>query len=212
MFFIRYILLLVLLAIGIFCYFRMEKSLVVKFLCSALVFTYGVSGALGAADNSAFRFLLAGGLLCCVIGDVAIAYSFTSGMAVFAAAHICFIAGFITAGLFSRPAVPLLVFAILIAPVLFAVLKFNFIKMELRTAVCLYAALLSFMASLAVYAPALRGFTCWSVTLALGSVLFLVSDALLAVMTSGRAENIIDYISLPAYYLAISMFAHNINL
>ena len=106
MFTIKYIMILALLSIGLFVYFTRGKPLVIKTLCSALVFVYALSGAL-AFDYSIFQFLITGGLLCCLIGDVMISISFITGMAAFAVAHIHFIIAFITAGLFSSPTAPL---------------------------------------------------------------------------------------------------------
>ena len=207
----KFAMLVLMLAVGIYFYFTMKNSLLIKALCSTAVFTYALSGAFGVSGNPVFRFLMAGGLLCCLIGDIVISFSFISGMAAFAAAHVCFITGFIMLGLFSPPGAPLGIFFILFITALYAILKLNMVKMELKTAACIYAALLTFMTSVAVCAPARCGLSTWSAALALGSVLFLASDTLLALMTTGKHSEVLDYISLPAYYLAISLFAQSVN-
>ena len=212
MFIIKYLLLLTILAIGLLYYFKKGKPLAIKALCSLLVFIYAFSGSFSVSSNSAFRLFIVGGLLCCLVGDVVISNSFISGMVVFASAHICFIAGFIFVGLFFPPTMPLFVFIVLITAAFYAILKLNLIKTELKTAACLYAIIISFMTSLAVCAPMRYGLTAWSVSLSFGSVFFLVSDILLGLMTSGRVKDKMDYISLPVYYLATSLFAQSVVL
>ena len=213
---IIFIMLLAIQAVGIFFYFKRGKPLAVKFLCSFLVFTYALSGVFIAGFHSAFPLLMVCGLLCCMIGDVFISFSFIWGMAAFAAAHICFIAGYIKAGLFTAmPIAQLIVFILLIAPFLYAILKLKLIKGELRFAACIYAALITFMTSLAVCSPALYGAVMvfsWASAIALGSVLFLLSDFMLGLMVSGRESNKLDYISLSFYYMAISLFGLSVNI
>lgn len=209
---VKYILLLALLAIGVFFYFKKGKPLIIKALCSTLVFAYAISGALGGAGNPAFRFLLVGGLLCCLIGDIAINFSLIAGMAVFAAAHICFIAGFITAGFLAPPAAPLTAFAILCGLTLFTIFKLKMAAKEILPAACVYSVLITFMVSLAVCSPARYGGAAFTLSLASGSVLFMASDILLAIVTSAKGGNKLDYISLSTYYLATSLFAFSLNI
>ena len=207
---VKYILLLVSLTIGIFFYFKKNKSLTIKILCSAIVFIYALLGVFGISDYSTLRFLLIIGLLFCLIGDLAITFSLAVGMAVFAVAHICFISGFLTTGFFSPTIVPLIVFLILITAVLSITFKLHLAKKEIVPIACIYSALISFMTALAVCLPMHYGFR--FLILAFGSVFFIISDMLLAIISSGRKYNKMDYVSFSAYYLAISLLAQGVNV
>ena len=208
----KLMLILALLGIGMFLYFYKGKPLSIKIICSAIVFTYAISGALGASDNVNFRLLMSGGLLFCMIGDAAIYYSFKSGAAAFAVAHIIFIAAFFAVGLYSPP-LTLLIFFLIIVIILIGVTITKFdIKGEFGSYVYFYIALLSFMTSLALCAPLIFGLTTWPITLAIGAVCFFVSDVLLVLVATGTVSKRINYISLPTYFLAISLFAHIVNI
>ena len=209
---VKLILIIALLGVGLFLYFYKGKPLSIKIICSAIVFTYAISGALGASDDVTFRLLMSSGLLFCMIGDAAIYYSFKSGAKGFAVAHLFFIAAFFVIGLYSLPLTSLIFFFIILVTVITAIIsKFN-IKGELGSYVYFYIALLSFMTTLALSAPIIYGLTAWSITLAIGAICFFISDVLLALVASGTLSKRVNYISLPTYYLAICLFAHIVNI
>ena len=208
---VKLILVLALLGVGLFLYFYKEKPLSIKIICSAIVFTYALSGALGASDDISFRLLMSGGLFFCMIGDTAIYYSLKSGALGFAVAHLFFIVAFFTVGLYSLPLTSLIFFLIMLAFLIaVTIVKFNI--NELGSFVYFYTAIVSFMTTLAICAPIIYGLTAWSITLAIGAVCFLVSDILLALIAAGHISKKTSYISLPTYYLAISLFAHTVNI
>jgi len=209
---VKLILVLALLGVGLFLYFYKGKPLSIKIICSAIVFTYALSGALGASDDIAFRLLMSGGLFFCMIGDTAIYYSFKSGAVGFAVAHLFFIVAFFVVGLY-LPTLTLRIFLLIIMIIMIAgtITKFD-IKNKLGFYVYFYTTIVSFMTTLALCAPIKYGLTEWSVTLAIGAICFLVSDILLAFIASGMLSKRINYISLPTYFLAISLLAHSVNI
>ena len=208
----KLLLILALLGVGLFLYFYKEKPLSIKIICSAIVFTYAISGALGASDNAAFKLLMSIGLFFCMIGDAAIYYSFKSGAVGFAVAHIFFVAAFFVGGLY-LPTYTSRIFLLIIMIIMLVgtIIKFD-IKNKLGFYVYCYTAIVSFMTALALCAPIKYGLTAWTMTLAIGAVCFLISDILLALMASDILSKRINYISLPIYYLAICLLAHSVNI
>ena len=137
-------------------------------------------------------------LLFCLGGDFFLELPdlFVVGMASFALAHVCFIALFIARGAGPRLArQPFLVAVLALAAVALVVLVWNGIDDPVvRVAVPVYALLLSGTAATALVLDRRAG---------IGAVLFLVSDAIIALTEFGRIDpNVVTRLAIMVLYLA----------
>ena len=140
---------------------------------------------------ASFAMLIMMGLICGLIGDIVldlkIMYKESSslyqhgGMVAFLAGHLFYLAALIIYFGFNwLPLVIAVVLAVIIGLVSKFILKFNFAEHTIDTYA--YSFFLSYMMTQACYAAITQGFTTCTVLLAVGAILFLLSDLVL-VMT-----------------------------
>ena len=150
------------------------------------------------SENTLFLGLLSAGLLLCVIADWVIEFRLMPGAALFGCAHLCFIAAFALrcGGAASWPCL------ILLTGTLMGL--FLYVQSKGKSSIpalpfAAYIALICLMASIAVKCGA------W---FAVGSLLFVVSDALLGLRLFGKIK--IPHsgaLVMATYYLALYLFA-----
>jgi len=138
-----------------------------------------------------FAMLIVMGLVCGLIGDILldlkVMYSGSSslyqhgGMVAFLVGHLFYLAALIIYFGFSwLPAVLALILAVIIVCVSKFILKFNFAEHTVDT--WAYSFFLSYMMTQACYAAITQGYTACTVLLALGAILFLLSDLVLVMV------------------------------
>jgi len=176
--------------------------LVSKPLTMALIITVALIAE--APGPAAYKTLILAGLLCSLIGDIALMFPekwFTAGLAAFLAAHVFYILAFrpgpgrpVSTGML----VPFVVFGLLMFRILAPSLG------RLKLPVLVYIAAITVMAALAAGRFVERGGTRPLLAFA-GAVLFLVSDSVLAydrfVKNFGPAQAIILGTYFPAQLL-----------
>ncbi len=137
--------------------------------------------ALVPASGGAYIPLIAGGLAFALLGDILLMLPeerFVLGIASFAATHVLYLAAFIAAAgiaLINLSAIPLIIFATLMARFLWPG-----VGKSLRIPILAYVVLITVMTAQAIGA-ALESESTGLVIAALGAVLFLASDSMLAV-------------------------------
>ena len=140
---------------------------------------------------ASFAMLIMMGLICGLIGDIVldlkIMYKESSslyqhgGMVAFLVGHLFYLAALVIYFGFNwLPLVIAVVLAVIIGLVSKFILKFNFAEHTINTYA--YSFFLSYMLTQACYAAITQGFTTCTVLLAVGAILFLLSDLVL-VMT-----------------------------
>ena len=185
------------LALTFFLIFRDRngsvKALLLKTITSFLFISVAFASFMVNSGQgvSTFAMLIMMGLICGLIGDILldlkIMYKKSSslyqhgGMVAFLAGHLFYLSALIIYFGFNWiPVVIALVLAIIIACVSKFILKFNFAEHTIDTYA--YSFILSYMMTQASYAAITQGFTACTVLLAMGAILFLLSDLVL-VMT-----------------------------
>lgn len=162
---------------------------VTSFLFISVAFaSFMVNPSQGVAT---FAMLIMMGLICGLIGDILldlkVMYKGSSslyqhgGMVAFLLGHLFYLTALIIYFGFNWiPVVIALVLAIIVACVSKFILKFNFAEHTVDTYA--YSFILSYMMTQACYAAITQGYTVCTVLLAVGAILFLLSDLVL-VMT-----------------------------
>lgn len=156
-------------------------------------------------EESRVSWLIAAGTILCMAADALLEVHFVTGAAVFAAAHVCFIAGFFC---LAPPAWYTFVLFCCVYAVLFAVLRHYIRKLgKLAVSGALYVAFLCAMFSMAgtvfLAHPGLAGGAA-----ALGGSAFVASDTILAVnLLSEKNSRKLDKILLVLYYGAVYLLA-----
>ena len=150
--------------------------------------------------DDAYRWLVVGGLVCSMVGDVWLLFPqhFRRGLASFLVAHLFYIAAFSRGGL---PGVP--TWFLLVPFVLASAVMLGWLWPHLgheRAAVMVYIAVLAVMG----WAAATRAWTHapGGSLAALGAVVFMVSDGTLAVDHFARPFRAADGIVMVTYYTA----------
>jgi len=169
------------------------EALLFKTLTSFLFITVAFTSFMVNPDQgvATFAMLIMMGLICGLIGDIVldlkIMYKVSSslyqhgGMVAFLVGHLYYLAALIIYFGFNwMPVVIALVLAVIIGLVSKFILKFNFAEHSISTYA--YSFFLSYMMTQACYAAITQGFTTCTVLLAVGAILFLLSDLVL-VMT-----------------------------
>lgn len=172
-------------AVCIVNYFYQAKGLPfsLKWKCSAVFAVLAVVNLIYllvvGSCNMLFCSMMAAGALLAFCGDVLIHTEFIKGAAVFAAGHLCFAAAYYT---LQKPR--LLDFILggvlfLCAAALLAFYpRFSFGGNEIKAACFAYALIISFMLGKAISCAVLSPSAC-TVLVAVGSLLFFISDAML---------------------------------
>jgi len=153
------------------------------------------------ASGSVFGWLLAAGLACSLVGDCLLMFPgyFVPGLIAFLAAHLCYIALFKQEmGWLPRPRVLLLTLGFGAAMYAFI---FPGLSPLLRVAVAAYVIVIALMAAQAVgRALVLRDRSSWAV--ALGALVFMLSDSLLATNKFALPLPMAQFWILATYYVA----------
>lgn len=180
-------------------------SLTFKGLCTLIAVLLCFAGAL--RSGTAFSWWMTAGLFVCMAADIAIGIQFIAGVFVFLIGHLCYITAFLSLAPYSSWS--LLVFAAVLA------LAFGLFRKTLDKAgnakipLCVYAAVISAMLSIAVLLPVTLGRN--GLIPAAGAVLFVLSDMLLARNMYIRMTRLSDAFCLTCYYagqylLALGVF------
>jgi uncharacterized membrane protein YhhN len=169
------------------------KALLLKTIASFFFIAVAFASFMVNSSQSVaiFFMLIMMGLICGLIGDILldlkIMYKESSslyhhgGMVAFLVGHLFYLTALIIYFGFNWiPLVIALVLAIIIACVSKFILKFNFAEHTVNTYA--YSFTLSYMMTQACYAAITQGFTASTILLAVGAILFLLSDLVL-VMT-----------------------------
>ena len=155
---------------------------------------------------SIFIFL---GLISSMLGDILITGSFITGAALFGVGHLMYLIAYFTLAKISSKDV-IFSASIFAAVALFMAIypSFNFGGLDI---VCYgYALIISCMVGKALGNHAKLKNTL-SLVIAIGSVLFALSDVMLLFYVFGGAAKIVDYICICAYYPAQSLLAYSIS-
>lgn len=158
--------------------------------------------------NLAFPLLLAAGLLLAMMGDILLGRNFILGAGLFAAGHILY-----AAAMYSRQKFAWLdaVMSVVMFLIALAILTFtpnlNFANPMHRIVCYVYAVIISLMAGKAV-AGFLRARTLVNSLLALGSVMFFLSDVMLLLSWFAGAGRWADTICLYTYFPGQGILAH----
>ena len=157
----------------------------------------------GAVVHGGSTWLCAAAITLCAVADVALEKKFLVGMAIFAAAHVCFILWMLSV----KPlgAAQLIAWAALLCVV--AVLLYSWRKMigDMMIPYACYAVLLSLMGACAIGVAA-KG-TLAGILAAVGGLAFVASDALVCkglIMSVGKSHH---WITMGLYYSAQLFFA-----
>ena len=156
----------------------------------------------------AFAILMFIGLVSSMLGDILITGNFIIGAALFGVGHLMYLIGYFT---LSRISWNDVAFggAIFVAVAMFMAFypSFNFGGLDV---VCYgYAFIISCMVGKAI-GNHLKLRSTLTLVLALGSVLFALSDVMLLFYVFGAAPKIIDYVCICAYYPAQCLLAYSI--
>ena len=182
-------------ALALFLVYRDRRGSIRALLCKTVTSFMFISAAVASfmatpdPGVAAFAMLITMGLVCGLIGDILldlkIVYRESSslyqhgGMVAFIAGHVFYLAALIMYFGFSWiPLVVGLVLAMAIVGVSKFVLKFNFAEHTIDTYV--YSFVLAYMMAQACYAAVTQGFAASTVLLAVGAILFLLSDLVLS--------------------------------
>lgn len=186
-----------------------KGSLVFK--ASATCMAVANCGSGLVAGNRGFSdWMIFAGLLFCVLADVLLELEFLWGVVAFGIAHLCFIAGIYR---IEGIRIGSILGMIGIYAVLFCIFRRGLPKLgKLKIPILIYAAVLSFMVSMAVSAafivPGRSRFF-----LAAGACAFLVSDSLIAVRTIEKKQSLLmGAVLLVLYYGAVYMFGMSVYM
>jgi uncharacterized membrane protein YhhN len=152
------------------------------------------------------------GLLFSLAGDVWLMLPgnrFLYGLVSFLLAHLCYIFAFLTgssANGFPWPVIPLALIGAIILIYLWPALSAS-----LRGAVSLYVAVIVVMAALAV-SRAMAGFSIDTLSAAIGALLFMASDAILAINRFRRPFHLAQAAVLGSYFAGQLMIALSVGL
>ncbi|MBE6822464.1 lysoplasmalogenase family protein [Caproiciproducens sp. LBM24188] len=149
-------------------------------------------------------WLLFTGIFLCMAADVVIGIRFEAGTLVFLVAQLCLIAYYFTLAPFHWVSI-LLFFGILILEALILKPSFSY---PLNRLICCgaYALALAFMVSMALLLP-FSVYLSGTILLAVGAVLFLISDTMLAQNTFGKPVQWRDRLLMAFYYSAVYLMA-----
>ncbi len=192
-----------------------------KALASIFFVLYGLTALvwqliIRAGKTDAFTLLILSGLALGAAGDILLEMSgktpglFAFGGAAFAAGHLLYVAGFLTAYPGSAPAAA--VAGVLLAAAITLSLCLSLgITGKIRYALAAYAFVLSFMTSCAVITAAVTRDARF-MRIAPGAVLFLASDVLLAVnMFSKKKRKAVGTVCLICYYAGQLLIASGLH-
>lgn len=198
-----------------------RKSTSRKALASIFFFLYGLTALvwqliIRAGKTDAFTLLILAGLALGAAGDVLLEMSgkkprlFMFGGAAFAAGHLFYVAGFLSAYPGAAPAAAAAGVLIAAAITLSLCLSLG-ITGKKRYAIAVYAFVLSFMACCAVITAAVTRDPRF-MPIAPGAVLFLASDILLAVnMFSKKKRKAVGTVCLICYYAGQLLIASGLH-
>jgi uncharacterized membrane protein YhhN len=157
-----------------------ELHRVFKPLAMVLAIVFVVTRGAWAGGSASFSLKLVAALVLCLVGDVLLMLEglFIPGLVSFLAAHLCYLALF-RQGVRWFPSGRMLAATLAAAAILYVIL-FPHLGPVLKVAVAAYALVIALMAAQAIgRALVLRDAA--AVAVAAGSVLFMLSDALLAI-------------------------------
>lgn len=183
-------------------------SVVFKCAATAAAVVLAVFGAI--VQNNGHAWLLCAGLAVCAVADGVISASFLAGLFCFLGAHILLIASFLTASPFRPLSVLLFAFGMVVLIVVLRTLRRNGIKNKMIAPGAAYFTVILCMVSLAVpiaYTTEIRNGVPEGLFAAVGALLFMASDILLARNSLIRYSRRNDIISLSVYYLGIYFLA-----
>ena len=186
-------------------------SFVLKCVCSALFATLGVINLVWAqkkkAEDIAFYRLQSAALILAMLGDILIGVNFILGAATFALGHIVFIMSYSTITKFR--AKDLLIGIVLFIPAGSFVLfypRFDFGGQVLRIVCVLYALIISMMLAKAI-GNYLKSRNKVNTCVLFGSILFFISDIMLALNRFASVGKWASHACMGTYYPALCLLA-----
>lgn len=186
-------------------FYRMKKPLRVlpKCAATAVCAATAAAGLLNSGENP-LQSLLFWGIVACAVGDGLLEFHFLSGMAAFGLGHVLLIGEL--ARLSGRiDGIMLGLWVLAYVCLLYAFRKDLRAMSGNKAPFLLYPALLLAMAAIAVTLPWKIGWDALSV--AVGGVLFAVSDAMVAKGFFGKLSPAMDRLALALYYAAVYLLA-----
>jgi uncharacterized membrane protein YhhN len=164
-----------------------------------------------SAPNSRYKFWVVIGFVFALMGDIFLMLpsdQFIAGLICFLITHICYISAFLSDSKFGHPLRPYISLAIVVF-LIFTSLSHN-IESAMRIPVAIYTAALCFMTSQAI-ARNSQHHSKSSLLAAIGAVLFLISDTLLAYDRFVFVFRFSDAMILSTYYAAQYLIALSAN-
>ncbi len=190
--------------------FRQKNGLSIVFKCAATAVAV-VLAVLGALyQNNGHTWLLCAGLAVCAVADGVICASFLAGLCCFLCAHFLLIASFLAAAPIRPVSVVLLALGLAILFAVLRTLRKNGVVSKMIMPGAAYFAVILCMVSLAVpfaYTSDIRNGVPEGLFAAVGALLFMASDILLAGNSLMRYSRRNDIVSLSVYYLGIYSLA-----
>ncbi len=193
-----------------------------KMLCAGMYFCTGLLAAIAGSTITLYTALLLAGLLFGVLGDFFLSYRnekyFLLGVIFFALGHVVYSIAFLTAGEYKALPyiIPVAVFAVVSALVLFAVAKAKLSLGKLQLPLLIYAAVLFFFFACAVTKGVLAckaGNFFFGLVLIAGALLFIASDLMLGVQIGGvKLPKLLRHAVSYTYFPAQTLFALSIFL
>lgn len=176
-------------------------QLLLKLLPMCLVITYAF---LNGTTSPIRKWILAG-LLFCMVGDALILYSFVAGLAAFLIGHVLYTTGFLKVGKLSKRktllVIPIALYAIIIGREIVQSLLDGG-NQSLAVPVIGYIAIISFMAWTAMMTG-----NKWAI---IGSLLFVMSDSILAWNKFVYEIPLSHMLIMGTYYAAQFFIAHSL--
>lgn len=186
-----------------------KGSLVFKALATSMA-VFNCASGLTTGDRVLSDWLIFVGLLFCVLADVLLELEFLWGVIAFGMAHLFFIAGIYQV---EGIKIGCIIGMVVIYGVLFLIFRKGLSRLgKLKIPILIYAAVLSFMVSMAVNAAMIApGRSRYM--LAAGACAFLLSDSLIAVRTIEKKQSLLlGAVLLVLYYSAVYMLGMSVYL
>lgn len=197
--------------IGNYFYQSLGFSYPIKIMCSSGFAIMGMVNMLYAhkrLENKKVMIYMTLGLVFAFLGDVAINPNFILGVIFFALGHVFFVASYLTYKKLER--IDVILSGALGAFSITFILVFPYILFEveaLKYVVLVYAAIISVMVGKSV-GNALRDKSVFTAVIAVGSVLFFISDMMLLLAWFSTIEGRwTSNVCMAAYYPALCMLA-----
>ncbi len=205
------IFIIILVFIGNYFYQNMGFSYPLKIFCSSGFAVMGCINMFYAYKKmlgKKIAFLMTFGLIFAFLGDVAINPNFILGVVFFALGHVFFVVSYLTYKKINK--LDLVLSIVLAVFSIGFILFFPYIVFDipaLRYVVLVYASIISVMVGKAV-GNSMHEKTCFTMMVAMGSILFFISDMMLLLAWFSTIEGRwTSHVCMAAYYPALCLLA-----